>query len=78
MSLHPDQPDPAGGRQSRELVGLWYEPIDNPDGLNVFERMDVALRADEQRNTHSDLLASSRQGIAVETKIRVHILYEGD
>jgi hypothetical protein len=38
--------------------------------------MDVALRSDEHRLTHFDLLASSRKGVAAETRIRVHVIYE--
>jgi hypothetical protein len=66
------------GTTLKAIIGLWYEPIQNPDGLNAFERMDIVQRTDEHKNTHFDLLASSRRGIAAETKIRVHILYESE
>lgn len=64
------------GLRVKNTIGVWFEPIENADGLNAFERMDVALRSDEHRLTHFDLVASSRKGIAAETKIRVHIIYE--
>ena len=70
-------PFPAGVRV-KNTIGIWFEPIENADGLNSFERMDVALRSDEHRLTHFDLLASSRKGIASETKIRVHVIYEAE
>lgn len=63
------------GIRIKTIVGIWFEPIENADALNSFERMDVGLRADEHRFTHFDLLASSRRGIAAEMKIRVHIIY---
>lgn len=66
------------GVQITKLIGVWFEPIENAEALNAFERMDVALRSDEHRLTHFDLLASSRKGIAAETKIRVHIIYESE
>lgn len=59
------------------VIGVWYEPVKNAEGLDGFERMDVAPRTDEHKTTHFDLLASSRRGVATEVKIRVHIIYEG-
>jgi hypothetical protein len=70
-------PVPEGVR-IKKTIGVWFEPIENADGLNSFARVDVALRSDEHRLTHFDLLASSRKGIAAETKIRVHIIYESE
>jgi hypothetical protein len=67
-----------GGTTVREVIGVWYEAIENSHGLDGFERLDVAPRTDEHRTTHFNLLASSRRGVATETKIRVHILYEAE
>ncbi len=67
---------PVPEPQIKSVIGVWFEPIENPEALNAFERMDVALRSDEHRLTHFDLLASSRKGVAGETRIRVHIIYE--
>jgi hypothetical protein len=67
---------PVPEPQIKRVIGVWFEPIENPEALNAFERMDVALRSDEHRLTHFDLLASSRKGVAGETRIRVHIIYE--
>ena len=66
------------GVEIKSVIGVWFEPIDNAESLNAFERMDVALRSDEHRLTHFDLLASSRKDIAAETKIRVHVIYESE
>jgi hypothetical protein len=64
------------GVQIKSVIGVWFEPIENAEALNAFERMDVGLRSDDHRLTHFDLLASSRKGVAGETRIRVHIIYE--
>jgi hypothetical protein len=63
------------GTSVKEIVGIWYEPVDGHEGLEGFERFDVAPRTDEHKNTHFDLLVSSRRGVLAEVKIRVHILY---
>lgn len=70
-------PVPAGV-QIKNILAVWFEPLENAEALNSFERMDVALRSDEHRLTHFDLIASSRKGAASETKIRVHIIYESE
>lgn len=70
-------PFPPGTRV-KAILGAWFEPIENADALNSFERMDVVPRSDEHRFTHFDLLASSRRGIAAEAKIRAHIIYEAE
>jgi hypothetical protein len=70
-------PVPAGV-QIKNILGVWFEPLENAEALNSFERMDVALRSDEHRLTHFDLIACSRKGTASETKIRVHIIYESE
>lgn len=67
---------PMQGMRIKRIIGVWFEPIENADALNSFARMDVAMRSDEHRLTHFDLLASSRKGVAAETKIRVHIICE--
>jgi SEC-C motif len=64
------------GVQIKSIVGVWFEAIENAEALNSFERLDVVLRTDEHCKTHFDLLASSRKGVAAETKIRVHVIYE--
>lgn len=66
------------GTKVKEVVGVWYEPIESNEGLEGFERFDVAPRIDEHKNTHFDLLVSSRRGVLAEVKIRVHILYESE
>lgn len=64
------------GTKVKEVIGVWYEPIENSDGLDGFEHMNVAPRTDEHKTTHFNLLVSSRRGVATETKIRVHVLYQ--
>ena len=66
------------GTKVKDVIGVWYEPIENIEGLDGFERLDVAPRTDEHKSTHFDLLASSKRGVAKEVKIRVHILYQGE
>jgi hypothetical protein len=64
------------GTKVKEVIGVWYEPIENSAGLDGFEHLNVAPRTDEHKSTHFNLLVSSRRGVATETKIRVHVLYE--
>jgi hypothetical protein len=64
------------GTTVKRLIAVWYEPLENSAGLEGFERFDVAPRTDEHSNAHFDLLASSQRGVAKETKIRVHVVYE--
>jgi hypothetical protein len=78
LELQPVEIPVLEGTKVKEVIGVWYEPIENSEDLDGFEQMDVAPRTDEHKTTHVDLLASSRRGVATETKIRVHILYEGE
>lgn len=62
----------------KQIAGVWYELTDGIEAMDGFERFDVAPRTDEHKNTHFNLLASSRPGADTEVKVRVHILYYGD
>lgn len=66
------------GTKVKEVIGVWYEPIEYADGLDGFEQVNVAPRTDEHKTTHFNLLVSSRRGVATETKIRVHVVYESE